>query len=262
MEQQFGGEASTAHYVYANYFYNNYYYGTDMFDKWEDIYLWANIMESHRTAGAVTWWRGDPYPYLDNVNIVNNTFYNNGFTDGASDPVWTGFANQQAGATNFSLYNNISSENRPDTTPRHQFYFLGVETSDYNQVYHSSGTASWYIGGDGGGERTLAQMQALGKETNSDIENPSFSDPSAHTVAGFEPGSSTSANDGTDKSGTVGTITLTGSAIGSYATTYTMDMKWIMAPTSVFSSTDPMAINIVLHDNSSSPERGAVAYVP
>jgi hypothetical protein len=124
---------------------------------------------------------------------------------------------------------------------------------DYTTYYRSGTTHMYYYGANG--VQNLSWVQSnTDNEDYGENTNPNLTNPAAGTPAGFMPSSSTT--NGANMAGDITTITI----IGGDGTVHTItpNMRYIMSPSSVFSQSDPDDINVIMLDNSSNLDRGAV----
>ena len=243
-------------YVYGNYFKNNQGTGYDVEGLSSNIYTWANIFEGQTSQPFYLWSNDTNYPG-PNVYTVNNTFHGNTPTntaEGAADITASACGTNDATVV---FKNNIHSDFRDaDSTP-HVYYSAGTCGTDvvleHNTYYQSdSDTITWRWGGS---YIEFAALQSAGKENDAptgEIANPSFTNASAGTAAGFKPTSATT--NGEDLSGTIATITIQGVSYGAAV----LDMGYVIDPNNTNFAAVPPTVTMM---ENTGLDRGAVGAV-
>ena len=243
------GYANHDIYIYANYIYGGSDFGIDIHRGNYNIHAWSNIIADNDRNGIILWTQSGGYLAEHDIFLYNNTIYANETDDtGSSEEDRTGIGIRETAADDIFIKNNILMDNRPNATSYQQWTShstIGAGESDYNTIYYTGQTASYYYDG---GIRTLAVMgSSYNLESNSEIADPGMNDPSN---GDFTLSGTTTA--GEDLSGTIATVTVQG-------IDYVMDYKWGLDPAGTNWATDPPTVAVVSRDDHQW-DRGAYVY--
>lgn len=258
-------------YVYGNRIHD-VHYGTQLKNLAENLYVYANLYYDVYYNGILSIDTSGSTKGPTNCNIVNNTFYNCGVTrvvdtpPGKSSPVTHSVdSNGEMTALRtamltgaFKTRNNIFYNCRNGASSNYQIGYLANSylsylNLDYSTYYRSGTTDMYYYGASG--KQALAWIQNNTSHCDhGENTDPGLTSPTSRTPAGFMP--STSTTNGASMAGDLQTITI----IGGDSTVYTItpNMRYVMSPSSVFSQSDPDDINVIMLDNNSNLDRGAV----
>jgi len=251
-------------YVYGNFLYNNGNAGSESELNAQNIYFWSNIIAVGGEKGYSTATWGDN-PGGINIHYYNNTIaYTN--SDGVSETNRTGIS-IASGTSGFYIKNNLFYNNRPTAPDGYYNQMFVAETAsiDYNTVFHSTGTATWYYAG---GIKTLAQMQALDpkQEEHGEVADPGFTNPD-----GADTTNGTVDDDYTLTSAGTAGVTLTGSfpvnisngnewfLTNTGYSTVTVNLNEALDPSTTDWTTTPPTVNMVSRDTYGW-SRGAYVY--
>lgn len=163
-------------YLYGNYIYSGADFGIDIHRGNYNVHVWSNIISNNDRNGIILWTASGYLPEHD-IFIYNNTIYGNETDDtGSTEEDRTGIGIRESSADDIFIKNNILMNNRPNATTYQQWASsstIGAGESDYNTLYYTGQTASYYYDS---AIRTLATMQegTYSLETNSEIADPGF----------------------------------------------------------------------------------------
>jgi hypothetical protein len=239
-------------YIYGNLFDYNGNAGLNISNNYRYINTWSNIA-AHNFNRGINVWRQTADASTDlkfyNWTIVFNG--NNIFTT-------TGLALVNSGS-NVYIKNSILAFNKDGQAADYQAYSQADKSFEHNGYYKDAETALMYYDNTSytianfksseGEESAVPAGEALSATPFIDEDNDDF------TLDG------SSVNDAADLSGTVGSITFTGSAIIDYAGTITMYWDDAIDPDNYDFSSVPTDITMVDQDlYGAGWERGAYVF--
>jgi hypothetical protein len=169
------GRGTNNMYLYGNLITDNGEIGVFPHRELDTLYIWSNIISTNGDTGIAVWQQAALAP--NNISILNNTIAYNG--NGTYGPYYTAVNKGGIalyGGSGHTVKNNLFYNNRQAGLGNYwQAYDSQSSTFDFNTLYHSSATATWYYGG---AERTLAVMRSsYGMENNGEIAAPGFTNP-------------------------------------------------------------------------------------